>query len=259
MYKRINELLGTDYKSDSQIDFYEITKRFILSEDFIKEFWDQLDIEDILIYQSLSENFIREIKERIPIRVFSALPQYQLLSEEFILEHEGTLDWNFISSHQELSESFINDNWDVLNWHLISEYQVLSEEFIRDNKILLYPVIISKNQVLSWDFMLEQEKWLDWESLYKCQPFIEDLGYKKEFIELLNKKNKLHRAYQQTKERGWFVGYVHSTRKRWNMVYFTTIDNMYQFSIKARIYWKDIITLSRLKNYEVIRKIKYIG
>src|SRR5690606_37928977 len=92
---------------------------------------NSLSYEDwILIseFQTLSEDFIREFKDDVNWYYISG---YQTLSEDFIREFKNDVDWSWVSSSQKLSEDFIREFKDDVDWYFISECQVLSEDFIR--------------------------------------------------------------------------------------------------------------------------------
>ena len=65
---------------NKNVNWYNISDKYILSDNFIQEFQDKVDLKYISIYKKLSENFIREFQDKI--------------------------DWYFILKYQELSEYF---------------------------------------------------------------------------------------------------------------------------------------------------------
>lgn len=188
MYKKINELFGTDYKSNSDIDWVRVSFRYCLSEDFIRKYKDYL--------------------------YWDYVSQYQPMSEKFMKEHKNYLSFKYISSYQ----------------------------------------------ILSWDFMMEFKDKLDWEKISRYQPFI-DLEYSKIDKEALKDNNLCH-LYQETKERGWFVGYIvpgFSKRvfKDFPYEFFSLVLAPGDY-IKARIYWNDLIMKRVTSKFEPIREIKYV-
>ena len=58
--KRANKILGTNYE-----DWETLSEHRGLTEDFIREFADNVWWGNISEYQHLSEDFIREFKDRI--------------------------------------------------------------------------------------------------------------------------------------------------------------------------------------------------
>jgi hypothetical protein len=52
----------------------------------------------------------------------------QKLSEDFIREFKGYVDWYNIYRYQQLSENFIKEFYDKIDWDFINRYQKLPEE-----------------------------------------------------------------------------------------------------------------------------------
>ena len=52
-------------KNPNEATWHEISRFYILSEDFIREFQDKVDWIGISKYQTLSEDFIREFKDKL--------------------------------------------------------------------------------------------------------------------------------------------------------------------------------------------------
>lgn len=123
-----------------------------LSEDFIREFGDMVDWYRISAFQKLSENFIREFKDRLD---WGQISRFQKLSEDFIREFKDMVSWSYISESQKLSENFIREFKHKVNWSDISIYQKLSENFIREFKGEVSWYLISSYQKLSDDFIRE--------------------------------------------------------------------------------------------------------
>jgi hypothetical protein len=110
----------------SKIDWYDISRNFILQEDFIREFSDKVDWDYISFYQKLSESFIEEFKDEVY--------------------------WHWISSRQVLSEKFLEKFYYKVNWWVVLCCQKLSEKFISNliekddfDHNLDYALINSKN------------------------------------------------------------------------------------------------------------------
>lgn len=277
-YERVNELLGTGYRSDQEIDWSFIVRkyRFKLSEEFIREFKYDLDWNWISRFQRLSESFIEEHKDLVDwmcISFSQALSEpfiekykdklswmwisgNQKLSESFIENHKGLIDWNRLSSNQDLSEEFMRRNKNRINWSYVSSEQVLSESFIREFKDCLDWPFISEYQLLSSGFIKEFKERLNWDLISRYQPFIdlEDPDIRKRVPLTRLKKNTSYKIYQETKDRGWFIGYLDKTSSGLLNFY----NGNEQFSLKVKVYWKDLIKLNRTKEYEFIREVKYI-
>jgi len=90
--------------------------------DFSKEEW-----EEISAYNYLSEEFIKEFKDEV---IWFYISCSQKLSEDFIREFKDKVNWIYISSYQKLSEAFIGEFKDKVIWEYVSIYQKLSGRFI---------------------------------------------------------------------------------------------------------------------------------
>ena len=161
MLKRANEILGTNY-----LNWRALSRHNGLTEEFIREFQDEVHWDCILIYQHLSEEFIREFKDDV---VWTLISIYQHLSEDFIREFKDRVDWDGISANQHLSEDFIREFEDKVDWECISEFQHLSEDFIREFKDRVCWYNISTYQRLSEDFIREFKDRVDWDWIAKYQ------------------------------------------------------------------------------------------
>ena len=174
--KRANAILGTDYQNWTDVSCHKG-----LTEDFIREFADEVNWCSISHYQHLSEDFIREFKDKV---YWFSISEQQHLSENFIREFKDWLDWDWISIRQHLSEDFIREFKDRVSWNWISMFQHLSEAFIREFKDDVYWSYISIYQRLSEDFIRKFKDKVNWYSISAYQR----LSYK--FIEEF--KDKLY-------------------------------------------------------------------
>lgn len=151
--QRVNEYLGTDYKGlITEEQWKEISRYQNLSEDFIREFQDDVNWDWISIRQKLSEDFIREFQDMVSWYEISI---HQNLSEDFIREFQDMVVWNLISMCQKLSEDFIREFQYKVDWWCISRYQKLSEDFIREFQDRVDWYWISRYQKLSEPFISE--------------------------------------------------------------------------------------------------------
>ena len=167
--KEANEILGTAYQDWESVSKHKsLTEDFIrefadevnwscisanqhLSEEFIREFADELDWVGISLYQRLSEDFIREFKDEVG---WYCVSKYHRLSEDFIREFADRLNWDTISIHQHLSEDFIREFSDKVKWDWIAKFQRLSKEFIEEFKDNIYMKFIAD----SWHYKSTEEK-----------------------------------------------------------------------------------------------------
>ena len=83
-----------------------------LSNEFVKEFADELDWGSISEYQKLSESFIEKYADRVDWDWISAV---QTLSEAFIEKYSDKVDWKTISRSQTFSYLFFNENKDKID------------------------------------------------------------------------------------------------------------------------------------------------
>ena len=145
--KRANKILGTNYD-----DWMSVSAHKFLTEDFIREFADEVKWGYISAKQHLSEEFIREFADEVD---WVGISLCQRLSEDFIREFKDEVGWYCVSKYQRLSEDFIREFKDWVYWDAISYYQRLSEDFIREFKDKVDWDKISTHQHLSEDFIEE--------------------------------------------------------------------------------------------------------
>ena len=167
--KKANEILGTNYRA-----WRELSSHRYLSEDFIREFKDDVSWFQISMYQRLSEDFIREFADRVD---WGSISKCQHLSEDFIREFKDDVCWNWVLISQHLSEDFIREFADRGNWVFIAKHQHLSENFIREFKDDVRWYVISMYQRLSEEFIREFKDKVDWVWISEYQHL------SKEFIE----------------------------------------------------------------------------
>ena len=120
-----------------------ISENMQLSEEFIREFKDEVNWFSISLHQELSEKFIREFENCVHWKYISAK---QLLSESFIREYQIMVDWKFIMERQKLSYEFIHEFENNIDWAWVSEY--------------------GKSSI---DFLLEFQNRIDWEIYFSRQ------------------------------------------------------------------------------------------
>ena len=146
LLQRANEILGTNYRN-----WMNLSGHRGLTEDFIREFADDVDWYWISARQPLSEDFIREFKDKV---YWDLISEFQQLSEDFIREFKDTVDWYGIARGQRLSEDFMREFKDRVIWTYVSKYQRLSEDFIREFKDKL----IKSSIIHSWHYKSTEEK-----------------------------------------------------------------------------------------------------
>ena len=197
--EELNKELGTNYQSEDNIDWYNISTNQHLSEEFIDKHKDLVSWDIISKYQPLTEEFIDKHKDLVNWHYIS---KYQPLSEVFIDKHKKRVDWPCISAYQPLSEEFIHKHKKRVKWDYISIYQPLSEKFIDKHKNLVVWSYISQYQPLSEEFRKKHKLKLpsnNW--LYKTEDF------KKEQI----KNSGLYECYDD-----YFIAYKGIRRDRYS-------------------------------------------
>jgi len=131
------------------INFDFVTSEYILSDDFIRKYQDDLKWTKVSWSQPLSESIIREFQDKVN---WTLITSEQKISENFIREFSHKVNWNYLSWAQKLSEDFIEEFADKVNWLRISAYQELSEEFIENNLERLDIIKLAESRSLSDEF-----------------------------------------------------------------------------------------------------------
>ena len=110
-------------------DWKFISYNYVLSEEFIKEFFDRFNdsFGTLLTYQKITESFLYSIKDQIIGIKWSYLSMNNL-SENFIRDFEDKLYWFFISKYQKLSKQFIVEFSDKINSYGLSLNDNFSDE-----------------------------------------------------------------------------------------------------------------------------------
>lgn len=154
--------------------------------DFIEEFWEDLDMNQVIQYQKLPQDFIEKHFHKLDS---NALVRYQTMTMDFIKEKwqwfnvnvvaqyiimpiefikEKWIDFQStaietIAKYQKLTQDFISEKWDQLVAFSdkvageISRYQTMAVDFIKEKWEYLDKNYISKYQKLTVDFI--KEKW----------------------------------------------------------------------------------------------------
>jgi hypothetical protein len=135
-------------------DWYWLVKRQNLSEDFILEFQDHIEIRNLDYTKSFSIGFLEKIYD-ILIHDISDYSDEDL-SDNFISVFQDDIDFYELSRVKVLSESFIRQyltHFDDRTWTVISESQKLSQDFIREFKDFLDWDMVVRNQQVSVEFV----------------------------------------------------------------------------------------------------------
>lgn len=234
VYEEVNEGLGTNFKSDREIDWDILLSSHKLSDEFIERWRFKFNWTWISINLKLSEEFIEKWKDMfIDWRYISSC---QILSEQFIEKYQDRVDWIKISENQKLSESFIEKFKDKVSWGYVSFYQRLSESFIERYKDKIDWNCISKSQRLSKEFIKKYKNKINFDLLNKNILVKSDIG------------------------RDWFIAYIREGD------YNFTKKNLYRFDLfnnyekegnllKVKIYYKDLVFSNCTRKFYPIRSM----
>ena len=124
----IEDRIRLKIKYRFHINWIEVGCQPNLSLDFIKEFFDNFNVIDLIINQELPEDFIEE--KIIPIccsGIWLSLATHQDLSENFIRKYkENILYWSRICQFQKLSHDFIVEHKDYVNFLTLARHKKLN-------------------------------------------------------------------------------------------------------------------------------------
>ena len=107
-----------------------ITCRQKLSEDFIKEFSDEVDFDWVVAYQDVSEEFIELFQDKINWYQVSS----KKLSNNFIIKFAHKLDWTKVH-YKNISEDLIREVQNFIPsyaWHGVFTEVKRSREFLKE-------------------------------------------------------------------------------------------------------------------------------
>ena len=99
----------------TRYDWFEFSKIHLLTEEFIREFQEQLFWNLISRYSVFSEDFIREFQDRVD---WASVSLNQKLSSNFIREFKDRLYWKEISIAQELTNDTLIEFKDKIHWEI---------------------------------------------------------------------------------------------------------------------------------------------
>lgn len=171
---------------------------------------------------------------------------------------DGDIKWVFLLTYIRLGEDFIEEFLEIIEENdymsVLCIYQSLSEDFIKRHKDQVDWNAISRYQVLSEEFIEEFRSKLDWDYISLCQPYVNP---KHPFlINLYYSNNDFSKLYQETKDQGWFIGYLEPGVEDRFIISLEGYDQFDNPVKKVRVYWKDLDLIDRAKKYEPIREVK---
>lgn len=170
-------------KYSNKLNWVVMTQYQTLSNNLMVKYFDKLNHVKAPLYQNLSEKLIIDCCDRA-IQFFKShnyrwyngndimvecdilsinnihdwwgiVSKYQLLSEEFIDNYSGQLNWQYIIQYQSLSNKLIEKYSHLINWSKINVYHNVPLEYIDNNVIDIQGSHFPSNQ-----FLFEQH-WRD--------------------------------------------------------------------------------------------------
>jgi len=133
-----------------------------LSEEFIIEFLDHLNLPTVLKNNKVSEELLDKVKDSLGDDEFWIICRYQILSERFIEENKEKMAWYSIVNYQELSDEFMDKFSKRIDWKCASRYQKMGEDLMRKYHEKLDWGMISSSQTLSVEFIREFQDKINW-------------------------------------------------------------------------------------------------
>ena len=173
--KLILNTIKENYNSEEYWKY--VIEKVHLSNDFILENIEHLNLDYILKYQKIDSDIISNnkfIKHIIDRDYVNTLVRYQTISFQTLdyLILNGYVDsefWNIISQYQILTNEYIRKYDDKLNWKLISTYQNIDLDLITDylDKIDLnnIPLNISSSSLINSNTITLFEKYPIWDNI----------------------------------------------------------------------------------------------
>ena len=193
-------------ESYQNIDWNLVLKNNSLTDEFLNEYFNSLNIGELESYQNLSENFMLKHKKELnwislgseqnfsnefflsnrelfSEDVIRAIVSYNYSSSEIISEFVKNTDeddikrevWKHINTARNLTDKFMEEYKNKLDWRDISIFQDLDEESIDKFKDKLDWREIVKNQKLSQEFIEKHIKKIDFRVLIENQKISEKL------------------------------------------------------------------------------------
>ena len=198
--KEARELVEDNW--DNICFWEEITVHSKLSEDFIREYKEKLNLSSVIYHQKVSKDFLREIMLECDDIFWRNFSSSDSINNTYFNEFKHKIHWtnilddrassitvneiekyfydilnyiteknahtwekNSLSKYPYLTEQFIEKHSDWLDWGFISYYQTLSEKFIEQHKDKIDWYLISERQKLSEKFILKYKNKLNWQKL----------------------------------------------------------------------------------------------
>lgn len=111
--------------------YHDYIDYVILSESFIRTFYNRIDWKRISGSQSLTLNCIRDFQDRID---WSRIICNTSLTEDCIREFQDRMEWEYIYEYQAIPEDLIRKyHHRIANWDMVFETQKLTMKFIKEH------------------------------------------------------------------------------------------------------------------------------
>lgn len=112
------------------IHWFLVSRNQRLSNEFILEYIDFLNIDQISISQNLSEDTLRKICHRFTENDWRNISSKQKLSEKFMRDFFDKFHKNTLCMKQEFSIKFLKDYSEKINWYYIGHNKHTTEAII---------------------------------------------------------------------------------------------------------------------------------
>jgi len=159
-------------KHKKKLDWEYITLGNHITEEFIENNLDVIDLKDLLHKRNFSDKFINKHKNKYPCLIMFntenpseddwRCKSRRKLDVQFADKYKEYLDWNVIFSSNLYSENFIERYIDKIDWYLLSQNQNLSEKFIEKYQDKVDWYCISQCQELSLEFIAKYKDKVMW-------------------------------------------------------------------------------------------------
>lgn len=161
----------------------------IFTEQFLREFENDIHWIAVNDHQKITIDFIREYKDILDTGFWDWISWNFDLTNQFIDEFANKLNWKIISG-KGLTEDIILKYIDRIDWTNISTRSNLSEEFVRAfREYISWEYVIRKNK-FSEQFLLDMKEYIERENAWEQLSMWQDLS--NEFM----KENGINSAYK---------------------------------------------------------------
>jgi hypothetical protein len=183
--------------SVNRVDWSEICKTRILSENFMREYDYFINYNYISKFQKLSERYIRDCRFFLN---WVHISEYQKMSLEFMEYFKDSLNWTLICQNNIIPIDYLERLGVYVSWEAISEKELTLEQIRHYNKYLNWDSI-SKLQDLNEEIITEFQEQVNWDMLYKYNCINLSYDFIKKNIYKINKNLILGTVYGKFSEK----------------------------------------------------------